>query len=168
MRVRKPGGEEKMGNVQKPSEPRGRKKWISSGTPAFLARFILGSVFIYAAIDKIAHPQAFSEAVYKYQILPEFLLNLTAIILPWLELCIALFLILGIWLPGTVFLSNFLLVCFFLCVGVQHGTKPGYSLWLFQCERGRLKSCSNGVVCHEGQPVPVTGVLPVLQHLWFL
>jgi len=78
-----------------------------------LARLILGSVFIYAAIDKIAHPQAFSEAVYKYQILPEFLINLTAIILPWLELCIALFLILGIWLPGAVFLSNFLLVCFF-------------------------------------------------------
>ena len=90
-----------------------REKWISTETPAYLARLILGSVFIYAAIDKIVHPGAFAEAVYKYQILPEFLINLTAIILPWLEVTVALFLILGIWLKGAVFVSNFLLVCFF-------------------------------------------------------
>lgn len=102
-----------MGNMQKLSEFRGGKKWFSTGTPAFLARLVLGLVFIYAAIDKIVHPEAFAWAVYNYQILPESLINLTAIILPWLELGIALFLILGIWLPGAVFLSNFLLVCFF-------------------------------------------------------
>jgi uncharacterized membrane protein YphA (DoxX/SURF4 family) len=78
-----------------------------------VTRLILGGVFIYASVDKIIHPAAFSEAVYNYQILPDVLINLTAIVLPWLELILGAFLILGLWLPGAALLSNLLLVTFF-------------------------------------------------------
>jgi len=78
-----------------------------------IVRLILGAVFIYASIDKILHPAVFAEAVYNYQILPDALINLTAIVLPWLELILGIFLILGLWLPGSVLLSNFLLLTFF-------------------------------------------------------
>ena len=77
------------------------------------ARLILGGVFIFASIDKIIHPAAFAEAVYNYQILPDTLITLTAMILPWLELILGVFLILGLWFPGAVLLSNLLLVTFF-------------------------------------------------------
>ena len=76
-------------------------------------RLILGGVFIYASVDKILHPAAFAEAVYNYKILPDALINLTAIILPWLELILGVFLILGLWLPGAALLSNLLLLTFF-------------------------------------------------------
>ena len=36
-----------------------------------------------------------------------------AIILPWLEILLGLFLIFGLWLPGTVTLMNLLLIAFF-------------------------------------------------------
>ncbi|HUV49903.1 MAG TPA: MauE/DoxX family redox-associated membrane protein [Anaerolineae bacterium] len=73
------------------------------------SRLILGGVFIYACFDKILHPAAFSKAVYNYQILPDVLINLTAIVLPWLELVLGVILIIGIWMPGAVVMSNLLL-----------------------------------------------------------
>lgn len=76
-------------------------------------RLILGGVFVYASVDKIIHPAAFAEAVYNYQILPDALINLTAIVLPWLELILGAFLILGLWLPGAALLCNLLLITFF-------------------------------------------------------
>ncbi len=75
-------------------------------------RWILGVVFIYASFDKIIHPAAFSEAIYNYQILPDVFINLTAIILPWLELILGIMLIIGVWMPGIVVMSNFLLTAF--------------------------------------------------------
>lgn len=75
-------------------------------------RLILGSVFIYAGFDKILHPALFAETVYNYQILPDALINLTAIILPWLELVLGVILIVGIWMPGAVIISNVVLMTF--------------------------------------------------------
>jgi len=76
------------------------------------ARLILGGVFVYASFDKILHPAAFAEAVYNYQILPDGLINLTAIVLPCMELVLGIFLIINFWMPGTVVMSNLLLITF--------------------------------------------------------
>jgi len=77
-----------------------------------VARLILAGIFIYASLDKIAHPAAFAKDVYNYQILPDALINLTALVLPWLELFLGLCLLVGIWLPGAVLTVNGLMVAF--------------------------------------------------------
>jgi hypothetical protein len=77
-----------------------------------VARLTLAGIFIYASLDKIAHPAAFAKDVYNYQILPDALINLTALVLPWLELFLGLCLLAGIWLPGAVLTANGLLVVF--------------------------------------------------------
>jgi uncharacterized membrane protein YphA (DoxX/SURF4 family) len=76
------------------------------------ARWILGVVFIYASYDKLFHPRAFADIIYHYQILPDSLINVTAIFLPWLELLMGVFLMIGFWMPGTVIWCNFLLVVY--------------------------------------------------------
>ena len=76
------------------------------------ARLILSGIFIYASLDKISHPAAFAKDVYNYQILPDALINLTALVLPWLELFLGLCLLAGIWLPGAVLTVNGLMVVF--------------------------------------------------------
>ena len=76
------------------------------------ARLILGGIFVYASFDKILHPAAFAEAVYNYQILPHGLINLTAIVLPCLELILGIFLLLNFWMPGTVVMCNLILTTF--------------------------------------------------------
>ncbi len=73
---------------------------------------IMAGIFIYASIDKIAQPAAFAKDVYNYQILPDSLVNLTALVMPWLELFLGLCLLAGIWLPGAVLTINGLLVVF--------------------------------------------------------
>lgn len=94
--------------------PEHQGEWHRGGTKIFflVLRMILGAVFVYASVDKILHPAAFAEIVYNYQILPHPLINLTAVLLPWLELFIGLFLILGLWLPGALLLGNLLLATF--------------------------------------------------------
>jgi uncharacterized membrane protein YphA (DoxX/SURF4 family) len=89
-----------------------RVRWKQDGFLALAARLILGAVFIYASIEKIAHTESFAKAVYNYQILPDSLINLTAIILPWLELILGLFLIIGLFREGSVCIVTFLLAVF--------------------------------------------------------
>ena len=87
------------------------------------ARLILGVIFIYASYDKILHPKAFAEVVYNYQILPGGLINVTAIFLPWLEILMGVFLIVGVWMPGTIIWCNTLLVVYIgaLCFNLVRG-----------------------------------------------
>jgi uncharacterized membrane protein YphA (DoxX/SURF4 family) len=77
-----------------------------------LSRFFLGGLFIYASYDKILNPEAFAEAVFNYQILPDNLVNLIAIILPWFELIVGFCLIIGWWIPGAVIIANILMIVF--------------------------------------------------------
>jgi len=86
------------------------RPWM--GTLFLLARFFLGGVFVYASYDKILHPVSFAEIVYNYQILPDLLVNLGALFLPWIELLVGLSLITGFSLPGALLIGNLLLLVF--------------------------------------------------------
>jgi uncharacterized membrane protein YphA (DoxX/SURF4 family) len=74
---------------------------------------VLGGVFILASLQKIYHPLSFAKTISNYQILPDKLVNFTAIVLPWVELILGSLLTLGKWLPGAVTLANLLLFVFF-------------------------------------------------------
>ena len=86
--------------------------WTRQRVIILAARLFLGGVFVFASIDKILHPAAFAEAVYNYQVLRDSLINLVAIFLPWLEMVLGSLLIIGVWLPGSVIVSNLLLLTF--------------------------------------------------------
>ncbi len=87
------------------------------GTYFFLStRLLLGAIFIAASIDKIAHPAEFAEIISNYQILPGHLINIAAIVLPWLEAILGLFIVCGWWLPGATVLADLLLVCFLVAL----------------------------------------------------
>ncbi len=74
---------------------------ITKKQSILVLRIILGGIFVYASTDKILHPAAFAEMIYNYQIVPDFLINLSALVLPWLELFIGVCLISGKWMPGA-------------------------------------------------------------------
>ena len=75
-------------------------------------RILMGVVFLYASYDKILHPEAFAKAVFNYQILPDAAVNISALVLPWLELLIGLSLVSGIWLEGSTVISTSLMLIF--------------------------------------------------------
>jgi len=93
------------------TDQRSQKNWTRYAFVLF--RLLLGGIFVYASYDKIIHPVPFAEIVYNYQILPDVLVNLVSLFLPWIELVVGLSLILGVWLPGAILLCNLLLLAFF-------------------------------------------------------
>jgi uncharacterized membrane protein len=84
-----------------------------------VARGFLGFVFLYASIDKILYPEAFAEIVYNYRILPDGMIHVTAVVLPWLELLLGLFLILDLWLGGAVLVANALFMVFLAAIALN-------------------------------------------------
>jgi uncharacterized membrane protein YphA (DoxX/SURF4 family) len=105
----------------------------------FWVRLVLGGIFVIASLDKIYRPGDFAQVIYNYQILPDGLINVTAIVLPWLELLLGLFLIFGLWLPGAVLLTNILLMTFLGAL-------------VFNATRGLNVHCGCFVTAGEGQP----------------
>lgn len=85
-------------------------------TVTFLLRLGLGGMFVYASLHKIIDPAAFAKSIYNYQILPDQAINLAALILPWLELCLGLALISGRGALGAAAWCHGLLWVFFLAL----------------------------------------------------
>lgn len=83
---------------------------------ALIFRLFLGGLFVYAGSVKVLDPAGFAQAVYNYRLVPDWSVNLVAIILPWLEMTTGACLLLGIWIPGASLLASGLLSIFFLAL----------------------------------------------------
>ena len=81
------------------------------------ARAVFGLIFIFAGATKIVAPSAFAEIIFNYQILPENLVNVAAITLPWLEILCGLALILGFLARGAAVVLCALLAAFIAAMG---------------------------------------------------
>jgi uncharacterized membrane protein YphA (DoxX/SURF4 family) len=87
-------------------------KFFSSAPILFLCRFILGGLFIYASIDKIAHPAAFAKIIYNYRLFPDFSVYPLAVFLPWVEMFTGIFLVAGIFKKTAASMLSILLILF--------------------------------------------------------
>ncbi|KPL14748.1 MAG: hypothetical protein AMS26_09645 [Bacteroides sp. SM23_62] len=83
---------------------------------AMALRLILGCIFLYASLDKIPDSAAFAQSVQNYRLIPVELTNLVGIILPWLELYCALFLILGLFSRASSAIISILLLFFIIAL----------------------------------------------------
>lgn len=75
-------------------------------------RLALAFIFIYASLDKILNPGEFAKTIFNYQVLPGVLINLAALILPWLELILGACLLLNRFMTGASSLAAVLLIVF--------------------------------------------------------
>jgi putative oxidoreductase len=82
-----------------------------------ILRLLLGGLFLYASLDKIADPPAFARIVYQWQVLGAVPSNLVAVILPWLEALAGVLLLAGIWRREAALVVALLLVVFMAAAG---------------------------------------------------
>ncbi len=75
-------------------------------------RILLGATFIIAGYGKILDPAGFADIIANYNILPDNLVNITALILPWIEMCAGLALVFGWYVKGAALLVNAMMVVF--------------------------------------------------------
>jgi uncharacterized membrane protein YphA (DoxX/SURF4 family) len=81
-------------------------------------RWLVGIIFIWAAISKLANLQDFYTTLVAYRLpLPDFLLRLTAITLPWLELFCGLMLLARSWIRVALAWIVVLCAVFMVCTG---------------------------------------------------
>jgi uncharacterized membrane protein YphA (DoxX/SURF4 family) len=87
-------------------------------------RILLGSVFVYASIDKIAFPLRFAEIVQNYHILPIFLIKPFSILLPWIELFVGVSLIVGLYVNRCALISSLLVAVFMVAIAIRSFAGP--------------------------------------------
>ena len=83
------------------------------------ARILLGFVFVFAAVSKTAEPESFAQAINNYKLLPEFLINISAIVLPWIELCTGLLLLFGVSVRENSAILSGLLIIFISAIFIS-------------------------------------------------
>ncbi|MFH0903204.1 MAG: MauE/DoxX family redox-associated membrane protein [Pseudomonadota bacterium] len=100
-----------------------RRLWFWPGHSAIAVpvRLYLGFVFVAACYHKILAPTSFALDVATYQLLPLPLVNLFALILPWIELVAALMLILGWRVRAAALLVSGMMAMFMIALGFALG-----------------------------------------------
>lgn len=91
--------------------------FIRSRPVEIVLRLVLGGFYVLAAVGKVVDPGQFAEAVANYRLVPHDLINLVAILLPWIELVAGLFVIFGVWLVASTWLINLMTIIFIAAIG---------------------------------------------------
>jgi uncharacterized membrane protein YphA (DoxX/SURF4 family) len=81
-----------------------------------IARLILGYIFISYGIGKISSPDKFANEIANYSLMPEFSLNIIALLLPWAELVAGLLIIFGIRVKAGSAIVGVMLLIFIFAV----------------------------------------------------
>lgn len=80
------------------------------------ARLVVGGIFVMYAVDKIAAPADFAVNIERYDLLPLAVVNLMAILLPWIELLVGIFLLAGVRLQASAVIAAGLLLIFIAAI----------------------------------------------------
>ena len=94
--------------------------WLLSGIckdqSNFVLRLIIGGTFVYAAFDKIMHPDQFARIIYNYHQVPGQLINIFALFLPWVEIISGILIIVGYWEKAATLIIGGMLVMFIIAL----------------------------------------------------
>jgi putative oxidoreductase len=93
--------------------------WIPSPLVSLVFRWFLGFVFIYAGVMKASDPHGFADILCAYRLLPEWVINPVAILLPWIEIVVGVSLFLGIWIQGGALVASSMLTIFAFALGIN-------------------------------------------------
>jgi uncharacterized membrane protein YphA (DoxX/SURF4 family) len=95
------------------------RDWLAGDWLSTRVSIALGLFFVVAALPKLADPPSFAHMIYNYRLAPGSLINLAALVLPWLELTCGVALILGIWRRSAAAFAGGLLLVFAAAISVN-------------------------------------------------
>jgi uncharacterized membrane protein YphA (DoxX/SURF4 family) len=95
------------------------KRWLQSPWLTIRVQLALGVFFVAAALPKIVDPPSFAHMVYNYRIMPGGVINLMALVMPWIELLCGLALILGIWTAAARSIIAAMLLTFIAAISIN-------------------------------------------------
>ena len=92
------------------------RKTLESKALLISAAVVVGLFFIYAAYPKLINPFLFAKNIWNYDIAPSQIINISALVLPAIELVAGLCLVFGIYRKGGSLIINVLLGIFIMAI----------------------------------------------------
>jgi uncharacterized membrane protein YphA (DoxX/SURF4 family) len=114
------------------------KRFLTSPWLTIRVQLALGAIFVVAAIPKIADPPSFAHMVFNYRLAPSSLINMSALVMPWVELLAGLALILGVWKAAARTVIGILLAVFIIAISINLGRDNAIDCGCFNvADRGK-------------------------------
>ena len=107
-----------------------------------VCRLVVGGVFVYASLDKLANPAGFAAAIHNYRLVPDAALHLMAHLLPVLELTVGTALILGLCRRGAALLASALTMIFMVAISAALARGLDISCGCFHTDGGHAVGAS--------------------------
>lgn len=122
---------------------------LSNSRIELVARWVLGVTFIYASYSKILAPAAFAKIIYGYDLFPAVLINLTAIILPFIELFTGLALIIGFYPRSAALIVNGMLLVFIVSLSINIIRGHEFDCGCFAINAGNASTFSGSLLIRD-------------------
>ena len=139
--------------------------FIRSLNLPLIFRVILGIIFIYASYDKILDPAGFSKNIHNFHVTPIAVENLAALIIPWMELIIGVFLIFGVFLEGSTSITIGLYIFFILILSqaVFRGIDVHCGCFKTEADAG-VTDLRMELIKHIGEDILLLGMAFVIKY----
>ena len=96
-------------------------KYLTHPWLTIRVQLALGAIFIFAALPKIIDPPSFAHMIYNYRLLPAGLINISSLVMPWVELLCGIALVLGVWRRAALTIITILLIVFIVAISFNLG-----------------------------------------------
>lgn len=93
------------------------QKLLNSEILKIIARIMLALVFLFFGLEKIVAPEKFAKELLNYGFFPYKLVNIMALILPWVEVLTGMALVVGVKIRSMAVLSGLMMLAFIASVG---------------------------------------------------
>jgi putative oxidoreductase len=142
------------------------KRFLTSPWLTIRVQLALGAIFVIAAIPKIADPPSFAHMIYNYRLIPSSLINISALVLPWIELLAGLALILGVWKAAARTVIAILLAVFIIAISINLARDNAIDCGCFNvADRG--KSHEQRIFDMKVDVLRDLGMLLMVGQLWY-
>jgi putative oxidoreductase len=91
---------------------------IRNKSVLFIFRILVGGLFIYAGVLKVADPIEFARNISNYRLVPHVIAFFTALVLPWIEILAGALLVSGVFRRTNALLIASMLVFFIVLVAL--------------------------------------------------
>lgn len=142
------------------------KRYLTHPWLTIRVQLALGAIFVIAAIPKIADPPSFAHMIYNYRLVPASLINISALVMPWVELLAGLALILGVWKVAARNIAGILLAIFIIAISINLARDNAIDCGCFNvADRG--KTHEQRIFDMKVDVVRDLGMLLMVAQLWW-
>lgn len=142
------------------------KRYLTHPWLTIRVQLALGAIFVIAAIPKIADPPSFAHMIYNYRLVPASLINISALVMPWVELLAGLALILGVWKSAARNVIGILLAIFIIAISINLARNNAIDCGCFNvADRG--KTHEQRIFDMKVDVVRDLGMLLMVAQLWW-